>query len=315
MSSREFRAGLYNNARLCFVLSAASGRHAEHARRSVTRSVRSAAEPSVSPRLTVRPTACTSRRRASIRPPSPCASSSATSRCSSRRCAISIERQSQLCSSPSTRVITRYEPPEFQAVVDDDVVDAAAALAATFETASRGVIYEHRPADAGRRAAGGGNPHDARRGRTRGRIRVRARRGRRAAPRRADGPRPRRRQRRATRVPTSSCSIACCRSVTNRRRPEPRRPKTDAAALDTALTRPVYLVVPSRYPREQAMAKSCEICGKTPVVGRQVSHAHNVSARRFEPNLQTVRAMINGGVRRIRVCTRCLRSHKVVKAA
>lgn len=66
---------------------------------------------------------------------------------------------------------------------------------------------------------------------------------------------------------------------------------------------------------ERFMAKQCEICGKTPVVGRQVSHAHNVSARRFEPNLQRVRAAINGGVRRIRVCTRCLRSNKVVKAA
>ena len=63
------------------------------------------------------------------------------------------------------------------------------------------------------------------------------------------------------------------------------------------------------------MAKSCEICGKKPVVGRVVSHAHNVRARRFEPNLQRVRAMIDGGVRRIRVCTRCLRSNRVVKAA
>ena len=63
------------------------------------------------------------------------------------------------------------------------------------------------------------------------------------------------------------------------------------------------------------MAKKCEVCGKIPVVGRQVSHAHNVSARRFEPNLQRVRATINGGNRRIRVCTRCLRSNKVVKAA
>jgi large subunit ribosomal protein L28 len=63
------------------------------------------------------------------------------------------------------------------------------------------------------------------------------------------------------------------------------------------------------------MAKACEICGKTPVVGRQKSHAHNVSPRRFEPNLQTVRAAIGGGTRRIRVCTRCLRSGKVVKAA
>jgi large subunit ribosomal protein L28 len=63
------------------------------------------------------------------------------------------------------------------------------------------------------------------------------------------------------------------------------------------------------------MAKRCEICDKGPVVGRTISHAHNVSARRFEPNLQTVRAVINGGVRRIRVCTRCLRSNRVVKAA
>lgn len=63
------------------------------------------------------------------------------------------------------------------------------------------------------------------------------------------------------------------------------------------------------------MAKRCELCGKGPVVGRQVSHAHNVSARRFEPNLQRVRAMIGGGTKRIRVCTRCLRSGKVTKAA
>jgi large subunit ribosomal protein L28 len=63
------------------------------------------------------------------------------------------------------------------------------------------------------------------------------------------------------------------------------------------------------------MAKICEVCGKKPVVGRTVSHAHNVRPRRFEPNLQLVRALIGGGVRRIRVCTRCLRSNKVTKAA
>jgi large subunit ribosomal protein L28 len=57
------------------------------------------------------------------------------------------------------------------------------------------------------------------------------------------------------------------------------------------------------------------LCGMGPVVGRQHSHANNVSARRFEPNLQSVKAVINGGNKRIRVCTRCLRSKKVVKAA
>ena len=63
------------------------------------------------------------------------------------------------------------------------------------------------------------------------------------------------------------------------------------------------------------MAKVCEICGKTPAVGRQKSHANNVSPRRFEPNLQRVRALVGGGTQRIRVCTRCLRSGKVTKAA
>jgi large subunit ribosomal protein L28 len=63
------------------------------------------------------------------------------------------------------------------------------------------------------------------------------------------------------------------------------------------------------------MSKQCEVCGKKPVVGRTISHAHNVRARRFEPNLQKVRAMINGGVRRVRVCSRCIRSNKVIKAA
>jgi large subunit ribosomal protein L28 len=67
--------------------------------------------------------------------------------------------------------------------------------------------------------------------------------------------------------------------------------------------------------REANVAKRCEVCGKGPVVGRTVSHAHNVSARRFEPNLQVVRAVVNGGNKRMRVCTRCLRSGKVTKAA
>jgi hypothetical protein len=52
-------------------------------------------------------------------------------------------RQAQLFLAINT-VIARYEAPALQAVVDDDVIDAAAALAATYETASRGVIYEHR---------------------------------------------------------------------------------------------------------------------------------------------------------------------------
>jgi hypothetical protein len=55
------------------------------------------------------------------------------------------ERQSQLFLLISTFLV-RYEPPELQSLVDDDVAEAMAALAATFETSARGVIYEHRPA-------------------------------------------------------------------------------------------------------------------------------------------------------------------------
>ena len=63
------------------------------------------------------------------------------------------------------------------------------------------------------------------------------------------------------------------------------------------------------------MAMRCEICGKTPVVGRNISHAHNVTARRFQPNLRRIKVRLEGRVKRLRVCTRCIRSHKVTKAA
>lgn len=63
------------------------------------------------------------------------------------------------------------------------------------------------------------------------------------------------------------------------------------------------------------MAKRCDICGKGPAVGRNVSHAHNVTRRRFQANIQRVRAVVNGGVKRLRVCTRCIRSNKITKAA
>ncbi len=63
------------------------------------------------------------------------------------------------------------------------------------------------------------------------------------------------------------------------------------------------------------MSKMCEICGKTPVFGNRISHAHNLNRRRWNPNLQTVRANIEGSVRRIRVCTSCLKAGKVMKAS
>jgi large subunit ribosomal protein L28 len=63
------------------------------------------------------------------------------------------------------------------------------------------------------------------------------------------------------------------------------------------------------------MAKVCEICGKKPMTGSNVSHAHNVTKRRFYPNLQQVRTVHQGRVRRMKICTRCLRSGRVQKSA
>ncbi len=62
------------------------------------------------------------------------------------------------------------------------------------------------------------------------------------------------------------------------------------------------------------MAKVCEICGKKPISGNSISHAHNVTRRRWLPNLQTVRARVDGRIVRITVCTNCLKSNKVSKA-
>ncbi len=62
------------------------------------------------------------------------------------------------------------------------------------------------------------------------------------------------------------------------------------------------------------MARVCELCGKKPMVGSNVSHAHNVTKRRFNPNLQRVRAVRNGTVKRINVCTSCIRTGLVTKA-
>jgi large subunit ribosomal protein L28 len=59
------------------------------------------------------------------------------------------------------------------------------------------------------------------------------------------------------------------------------------------------------------MSKQCEICGKATVTGRQLSHAHNVTPRTFEPNLRRVKALIDGAVRTVRVCARCLRSGRI----
>jgi large subunit ribosomal protein L28 len=62
------------------------------------------------------------------------------------------------------------------------------------------------------------------------------------------------------------------------------------------------------------MAQVCEVCGKKPLTGNKVSHANNMSRRRWNVNLRPVRAKVPGGAKRMRVCTGCLRSGKITKA-
>ncbi|MBW2052290.1 MAG: 50S ribosomal protein L28 [Deltaproteobacteria bacterium] len=61
------------------------------------------------------------------------------------------------------------------------------------------------------------------------------------------------------------------------------------------------------------MARVCDICGKRPLVGYNVSHAHNKTKKTWYPNLQTVRHQEKGQVRRIKVCTQCLKAGRVNK--
>jgi large subunit ribosomal protein L28 len=63
------------------------------------------------------------------------------------------------------------------------------------------------------------------------------------------------------------------------------------------------------------MAKQCEICGKKPRYGNSISHANNQTRRRWEPNLQRVHAWVAGARKQVRVCTNCIRSGRVTKAA
>ncbi len=62
------------------------------------------------------------------------------------------------------------------------------------------------------------------------------------------------------------------------------------------------------------MARRCYVCGKGPMTGHNISHAHNLTKRRWLPNLQKITIIENGVKKRVYVCTKCLKAGKVVKA-
>ena len=63
------------------------------------------------------------------------------------------------------------------------------------------------------------------------------------------------------------------------------------------------------------MAAVCEVCGKSPSWGMSVSHSHRRTKRRWNPNIQRVRALVNGSPKRVSACTGCIKSGKVTKVA
>ena len=62
------------------------------------------------------------------------------------------------------------------------------------------------------------------------------------------------------------------------------------------------------------MASVCEVCGKKPSWGMSVSHSHRRTKRRWNPNIQRVRALVEGVPKRVNVCTGCIKAGKITKA-
>jgi len=65
------------------------------------------------------------------------------------------------------------------------------------------------------------------------------------------------------------------------------------------------------YKEVVIVARRCDICNKGVTTGNNVSHSNRHTRRTWSPNLQTVRVMVNGQRRKLRVCTRCIRSGRV----
>lgn len=62
------------------------------------------------------------------------------------------------------------------------------------------------------------------------------------------------------------------------------------------------------------MAAVCDVCGKKPTFGNNISHSHRRTRRRFNPNVQKVRVVVDGAPKRLTVCTKCLKANKVSRA-
>ncbi len=62
------------------------------------------------------------------------------------------------------------------------------------------------------------------------------------------------------------------------------------------------------------MASVCDVCGKSPGFGNNISHSHRRTRRRWNPNIQKMRVLVNGAPKNLNVCTKCLKANKVLRA-
>ena len=88
----------------------------------------------------------------------------------------------------------------------------------------------------------------------------------------------------------------------------------DLSAFEVAARRRLVPAARKTKVWSKAMAQVCDICGKGPQFGNNISHAHNITRRRWSVNLQAVKALVNGQPKRIRVCASCIKEGKVAKA-
>jgi large subunit ribosomal protein L28 len=65
--------------------------------------------------------------------------------------------------------------------------------------------------------------------------------------------------------------------------------------------------------RTTTVAANCDVCGKGPGFGHSISHSHRRTKRRWNPNIQTVRAMVGKTPKKLNVCTSCIKAGKVAR--
>ena len=91
------------------------------------------------------------------------------------------------------------------------------------------------------------------------------------------------------------------------------RPEPESDILDRLAWRHVGLVDLSYYLWSDPVASVCDVCGKGPGFGNNVSHSHRRTPRRWNPNIQRVRAKVGQSPKRLNVCTSCIKAGKVTR--